>query len=1264
MKNQASIETIIIFSISVVIILILLNTAINSQASTNDALRISQARTTINELITTAEELWSQGPGAKTTIKIIIPDEINESMSGIINSKTVNFRVLTRSGYTDVSDVSSVNLTGVLPLHGGQYIITLTSRDNDVLLSAVKALLITTNQDSYCEGDIIYYNVETTEGGIGYNANVTIQLLDSNGIVRDEDNVTTINGVANGTLTIPLINDYGWWKVYAFTNETYSFKNVLVNSCGTTTNITITNCYTNNTNLILGEKTNLSCWVGSANPISSVIYTINNINYSATNSISSWYNYEFNCNINGNYSWTTAWANDSLGYSTQTNSNGLPIIINCSIPECISGNYTWITNNETSFNEGVYNNTQWNTNWVEIINGNYGSYTSKIFDAGSIANWHNIKWSSESSITNNGDTRLMLHLEESSSPFIDSSIYGNNATCSGNKCPVSVNGYSGNGLLFDGVNDKITISNDNSLHVDNMTISLWIKRTGDDSWATLLEKRNEYRLRFDGNNRLIYYVGGFGEAYSNYSIPLNQWVLITATFIDNGWGNNYARIYINGELTGERGPAWGSPSPNNNNLIIGGRNNNMFKGVIDEVRIINKSIIPSNNLLIHYRSCDDVNCDNDSWSNYYFNQPVIINQTNRFFQYEFLFINNSLSPKLFNVSVNYSLNCINIMNTRINDTTLCINDSACINTTVSGSNISDVWVELSNGVIMLNDSGVWCAGLSNDGVYGAIVSFNNSGEYTLISGKANNTIGQTSTDLVNIDIGVSYCGNFSECNSNSDCDSGYCRQDFVNDSKWYCVADSNDCTEAGINRYNGYIACVDNQTQITCDNGVWVNESSCVSYAGCNPLSIKSDYCGWMQISGSCTAEVGCNNYNNGSCNDCGSFYEDAPFNSCSYSSGINYCDEGCGAECDDLNDYYFNDDGDQCSYNCNNSCEYSQVVTCGDPGDIYGTTCYFGSNGCDNTGCLTNTEECPYYCINDGDGGPCSTTTRSNPSNNDVCYYNRDCDPNNGCTLISNEILRSNYCDYCSDSGVVSGDYSPPLSPVCNNNCPNSGTRYWDETISRDDDCTNGVTNINTEQYKKGFIYPDQTNTGYCDNTECYNDCFGSCVNNECQCAPLINLTVFNEDFNPTPYYDYNWSRLGTDWDSRDNSRCHSYGGCAHADGYCSETTDWIVTNNNLINLSGSNNAYLDFWVRSDASFDPGDYLRVWCYDGSNWVIAYQEDCGDWTNTGTYYHREAVIPSECWISNARFKITIIANSYAEDVFIDDFRIKKEVYNI
>lgn len=159
---------------------------------------------------------------------------------------------------------------------------------------------------------------------------------------------------------------------------------------------------------------------------------------------------------------------------------------------------------------------------------------------------------------------------------------------------------------------------------------------------------------------------------------------------------------------------------------------------------------------------------------------------------------------------------------------------------------------------------------------------------------------------------------------------------------------------------------------------------------------------------------------------------------------------------------------------------------------------------------------------------------------------------------------------------------------------------------------------------------------------------------------SALINTTVFFEDFNPQPYYNYNWSRQGTDWDSKNNANCYSSGGCAHADGTCDESNDWIITDSGLIDLSGANNVYVDLYVREDTSFDAGEYFRVWCYDSSSWINIYEEDAGDWTSTGTYHHREFLADNNCFISDSRFKITIMSDKNNEDVFVDDFRVIKE----
>jgi hypothetical protein len=158
-----------------------------------------------------------------------------------------------------------------------------------------------------------------------------------------------------------------------------------------------------------------------------------------------------------------------------------------------------------------------------------------------------------------------------------------------------------------------------------------------------------------------------------------------------------------------------------------------------------------------------------------------------------------------------------------------------------------------------------------------------------------------------------------------------------------------------------------------------------------------------------------------------------------------------------------------------------------------------------------------------------------------------------------------------------------------------------------------------------------------------------------------LVNYTVFFEDFTPSPYYNYNWTRLGTDWDSVSGGNCYGGAGdCAHADGNCDETNDWISTNAGLINLTSANNVFVDLYVREDNSFDAGEYFRVWCWNGASWVKIYEEDTGAWTSNGAWRHREFTASPTCFIANARFRITIQSNNKNEDVHVDDFRVVKE----
>jgi len=228
-KGQAAIETIIIFSISALITLVLVSISINSQAGSDDILRLNQARSVVNDIASTANKVWSQGEGARIKLLVIIPEGINESDSGIISDYTINLKVNTKGGYTDVSSVSSVPLVGDLPLSGGSYDLIITSMSDHVTISYLSVLGLTTDAQTYSEGGSVNYYVNALSHDYEpRTTNVTVQLIDTNGVVRDEQNKTTEGGLTNGTLSIPVISDYGYWRVYAFDNETYDFKGIIV----------------------------------------------------------------------------------------------------------------------------------------------------------------------------------------------------------------------------------------------------------------------------------------------------------------------------------------------------------------------------------------------------------------------------------------------------------------------------------------------------------------------------------------------------------------------------------------------------------------------------------------------------------------------------------------------------------------------------------------------------------------------------------------------------------------------------------------------------------------------------------------------------------------------------------------------------------------------------------------------------------------------------------------------------------------------------
>ena len=149
------------------------------------------------------------------------------------------------------------------------------------------------------------------------------------------------------------------------------------------------------------------------------------------------------------------------------------------------------------------------------------------------------------------------------------------------------------GLSFDGINDLVKVTDDNSLDLDEeLTYSTWIRwnQQGGDSYQTIISGSNQsnyLRIVNDGgvNNKSLEFslrVGGIKQTlYSNTTLD-SQWHFVAATY-----DGAQLKLYIDGVLSGNLS-TMGSITTGSQDTIIGANtSNNYFKGDMDELKIYN-----------------------------------------------------------------------------------------------------------------------------------------------------------------------------------------------------------------------------------------------------------------------------------------------------------------------------------------------------------------------------------------------------------------------------------------------------------------------------------------------------------------------------------------------------------------------------------------------------------------------------------------------------------------------------------------------------
>ncbi len=132
MKAQASFEYMMVFALALAFAIPVWIYMSSMQQSAGEELSLSYSKNAVNQITSAADLVYTQGPPAKVRLNVYIPSRLE--MINIIN-KTVNFRILTSAGASDVFSESVANLTGTLSNSEGTYWISVESKGNYVQIS-------------------------------------------------------------------------------------------------------------------------------------------------------------------------------------------------------------------------------------------------------------------------------------------------------------------------------------------------------------------------------------------------------------------------------------------------------------------------------------------------------------------------------------------------------------------------------------------------------------------------------------------------------------------------------------------------------------------------------------------------------------------------------------------------------------------------------------------------------------------------------------------------------------------------------------------------------------------------------------------------------------------------------------------------------------------------------------------------------------------------------------------------------------------------
>ncbi len=159
--------------------------------------------------------------------------------------------------------------------------------------------------------------------------------------------------------------------------------------------------------------------------------------------------------------------------------------------------------------------------------------------------------------------------------------------------PIWSSGHSGNALIFDGANDKVSLPSSLDIAKLPFTLEAWIQPTSRSDWRAIFSKRNGYTgsrcastWAWTIASGRVYVTTAQSSVTFNYVPPLKAWTHVAIVAESSG-----TKLYVNGALT-QTLSAVSLGTDSKAAVAIGntGDNDDPFAGSIDDLRLYDRGL--------------------------------------------------------------------------------------------------------------------------------------------------------------------------------------------------------------------------------------------------------------------------------------------------------------------------------------------------------------------------------------------------------------------------------------------------------------------------------------------------------------------------------------------------------------------------------------------------------------------------------------------------------------------------------------------------